>query len=326
MTITSAPPLAPPRVTQFPVTYFGVVMGLAGLTVAWQAGHATFSLPGVVADGLLLASAVVFVVAIVVCGARVARERSEVLAALRHPRRIGVFSTISISLLLLAIALAEQQPLVSEVLWAVGALVQLGFTLQVVQAWTYRSDAPIAHIDPTWFLPVIGNLLVPVAGVAHGHVELSWFFFAVGAVSWLVLFTIVFNQVVFHSPLPVHLAPTLFVLAAPPAVGFVAYTELVGGLDSFGRVLYYGAVFSTLLLLTQLERFMHLDFTLSWWAYSFPMAAMTVASVVMYQRTGELVFELLAFAYLAVMSMLVVGLVLRTARAIITRERCVEPV
>ncbi|MFP3442800.1 hypothetical protein R0K18_34200, partial [Pantoea sp. SIMBA_133] len=78
--------------------------------------------------------------------------------------------------------------------------------------------------------------------------------------------------------LPAKLLPTLFILIAPPAVGSISWFQLVGEINAFGRILYYIALFLTLMLLTQTTRFIKLDFFLSWWAYSFPIAAITIAS------------------------------------------------
>jgi len=105
-----------------------------------------------------------------------------------------------------------------------------------------------------------------------------------------VLFTVIVNRLVFHNPLPDKLMSTFFFLIAPPAVGFLAYSGLVGGLDAMGRILYYTALFLTLLLLVELPRFSRLELTLSWWAYSFPMAAITTATLEMYRHTGSALF------------------------------------
>jgi tellurite resistance protein len=75
---------------------------------------------------------------------------------------------------------------------------------------------------------------------------------------------------VLHAPLALRLTPTLFILLAPPSVGFVAYTSLSGGLDAFGRVLYYTALFLGMLFASNALRFFRVPFFVSAWAYSFP--------------------------------------------------------
>ena len=78
-----------------------------------------------------------------------------------------------------------------------------------------------------------------------------------------------------------RLTPTLFILLAPPSVGFIAYLQLIGSLDAFARILYYTALFLSLLLASNALRFLRIPFFISAWAYSFPLAALTIATLVM---------------------------------------------
>jgi tellurite resistance protein len=137
-----------------------------------------------------------------------------------------------------------------------------------------------------------------------------------------VLFAIIFYRVLFHNPLPGKLMPTFFILIAPPAVGFIAYMKLTGELDAFGRILYYSGLFLTLLLLTQAKRFSRLQFFLSWWAYSFPLAAITVATLVMYQKTAIPTFAALGLIFLGLLTIIVLFLLYKTFRAIGHHKIC----
>lgn len=120
-----------------------------------------------------------------------------------------------------------------------------------------------------------------------------------------------------------RLQPTLFILIAPPAVGFIAYVELVGGLDAFARVLYYTGLFLTVLLLTQLPRLARLNFYLSWWAYSFPLAAITIATLMMYQTTSMVLFSYLSFILLGLLTITVSYLLIKTLTLVIKGRICV---
>lgn len=196
------------------------------------------------------------------------------------------------------------------------------FTLIVVNLWINHTKFEIQHINPAWFIPVVGNILVPIVGVYHAPIELSWFFFAIGLFFWLLLVTINFYRFLFHAPLPARMLPTLFILIAPPAVGFIAYTSLNGGLDSFGRILYYIAAFLMLMLITQIGNFTRLGFALTWWAYSFPSAAFTIATVIMWGQTGLVFFEYLALILMVLLCLLIAILVLLTLRAIWHGQIC----
>jgi tellurite resistance protein len=313
-----------PRLANFPISYFAVVMGLAGVTIAWEKAHSVLDLPGGVSTVLLIATAAAFLVIAAMYALKVIREQAAARAELSSPVRLSFFPTISISLILLSIGTMHDFAGLSRWLWIVGTIAHLGFTLYIMQIWIHDPRFETGHMNPAWFIPVVGNILVPVAGVTHANAEISWFFFSIGFLFWGVLLAIVFYRMIFHAPLPNRLLPTMFILIAPPAVGFIAYIRLTGPLDSFARILYYAALFLTLLLITQIHRFARLEFYLSWWAYSFPMAAITIATMVMYEQTGEGFFEIAAYALLAAVSVLVLFLIVRTLRAIAGKEICVE--
>ena len=117
--------------------------------------------------------------------------------------------------------------------------------------------------------------------------------------------------------------PTLFILIAPPAVAFIAYLRLTHEIDAFARVMYYAALFIALLLTVQVKVFLRCEFYLSWWACSFPIAALTVATLIMHEITRFSFFGTLAWVLLAVLSLILVGLVAKTAQAVRQRTICV---
>lgn len=256
--------------------------------------------------------------------AKLASHPAEVAKELRHPVRLNFFPTISIGLGLLSIVLLERHFDAAKWLWIAGAVMHLAFTLFVMSAWIHRTGIDVTHVNPAWFIPVVGNVLVPIAGVRFFPAELSWFFFSLGIVFWIVLLTIVMYRLFFHAPLPERLTPTLFILVAPPAVGCIAWFALTGTIDAFARILYYTALAFTLLLASNALRFLKARFFLSAWAYSFPLAAVTIATLLMAHQVGGAGFEWIALALLAVLTVVVVLLLVRTAVAMWRGEICVE--
>ncbi|GLT22652.1 hypothetical protein GCM10007933_21120 [Zoogloea oryzae] len=103
-------------------------------------------------------------------------------------------------------------------------------------------------------------------------------------------------------------------------MGFVAYTGLTGGLDAFARVLYYTALFLALLLASNALRFYRLPFFVSAWAYSFPLAALTTATLRMAELSGLDFFVWLGSGLLGVTSVVIVLLAVRTVRAAVAGE------
>ncbi|MGB9632372.1 MAG: SLAC1 anion channel family protein [Chloroflexaceae bacterium] len=321
---------AHPRLQYFPISFFASVLGMAGTTIALQRAERFLGLPFSISGVLLVVSLAIFVVIAIFYTLKAVRYPDAVKREFAHPVKINFFATISISLLLFAIAFMRLNGDVSRLFWMAGAALHLVFTLVILSAWMHRTTFQIQHANPAWFIPVVGNIIVPIAGIDHAPAEVSWFFFSIGLIFWIVLLTIALYRIIFYPPLPERLKPTLFILIPPPAIGFVAYLRLmehdVSGfvLDGFARVLYYFALFIFLLLLVQARQFVKIPFYLSWWAYSFPMAAITIATILMASRTNLLVFQGLAYALLIGLGALILTLLFRTTMAIVQRKICVE--
>lgn len=314
----------PSRLQYFPVSWFATVMGLAGFTVAWHQAELIFGFGLKLSPALLGLTILLFLSLLGCYGLKAIRFPAAIAAEFAHPVKLNFFPTISISLVLLSVALLPYSHTLSYLLWVTGAVLHLSFTLYVLSAWVHHTHFEINHISPAWFIPVVGNILVPIAGVGHASAEISWFFFSIGLLFWLVLLTIIFYRMFFHQPLPARLLPTLFILIAPPAAGFISWVQLTGNVDAFARILYYTAIFLTLMLLTQTRRFLKLQFSLSWWAYSFPMAAITIATFVMYQELELPFFQWLGGALLCLLTLIIAVLVGKTAGAVVGREIGIE--
>ncbi len=311
------------RLEHFPVSFFASVMGLAGLTLALHAASTLLPGAGVLSRGMLAVTVLAFVAIGAIYARKAALHRAAVAAEWHHPVKMAFFPAISISLLLIATALAPNMPSLARPVWMLGTGLQAGLTLAVVAGWIGHRPFQPMHISPAWFIPAVGNVVVPVAGPALGFVELSWLFFAAGLMFWAVLLTLVMNRLIFHDPLPGRLLPTLAILMAPPAVGFLAWLALNGGtVDAGARILLNLAYVFAAIVATQAPKFRSLPFALSWWALSFPIAALTIASLRFGALVGSGFHTGLGLVLLALLVLVVGGLAVRTGRAIAARQIC----
>ncbi len=299
-------------------------MGLAGLTIAWQKAQHIFEVDLSINYFLLTLTAGVFITLIAMYTTKYVMSYEAVLSEFKNPIKLHFFPTISISLLLISIAFLQFDQKISLPIWIAGSTIHLIFTLYIINAWIHHEHFEVKHLNPAWFIPAVGNVIVPIAGMQLGFIEISWFFFSIGILFWVILLTIIFNRIIFHNPMQEKLMPTLFILIAPPAVGFISYIKLNGDLDSFARILYFSGLFLTMLMLVQIKRFSKLKFFLSWWAYSFPMAAITIASFRMFELTQKLVYQYIAGGLLTLLTVVVVFLIYKTVIAIKNHTICVE--
>ncbi len=308
------------RVQHFPLVLFAALMGLLGFILAFRLVlQATGIAPTVenwLVLGLLLPVTALFVIFLGLFIGKMLFFKTEWQKDLQHPVRLNFSATISINLSLLALLYLHYSPLLAKVLWISAAALHFVISLYIISAWMHRSGMELPQMTPAWFIPAVGNIVMPLAGVPLGFVELSWFFFSVGLLFWLVLLTIVMQRIFFHPPLPDRLAPTLLIWLAPPAVGFLSYEMLQGGhLDALARILYYVGLFMAALFIFQINYFRKLSFAMSWWAYSFPVAALTNATFhfAKVMTGGSAVFFLgLAWGLFAVLAVIIALLLYKT--------------
>ncbi|RPI30721.1 MAG: C4-dicarboxylate ABC transporter [Actinomycetota bacterium] len=313
----------PARLRYLPISVFSIILGLSGYAIATQRVFAGLGWGETWPTTLLVATSAVYVLLLALYAAKVLRYRDAVTAEFRHPVMISFFPALSISLLLLSIGYLDVAETLSFYLWVAGAALNLLFTIVVLSIWIRHTNFEINHFSPAWFIPVVGNLIVPVVGVEHAPADVSWLFFAVGIVFAVVLLVIFVYRMVFHQPLHDRHLPTLFIIIAPPAVAAVAYVKLTGSFDSFARIMYFLAVFFAVFLIAHLRLFARIRFYISWWAYTFPMAALTIATFLVGKETGSDFYADAATVLWAAVSVLVAGLVARTLLAVGRNEICV---
>ncbi len=312
------------RLKYFPMSFFSMILGLAGFTIAFQKVEEILGFPYELSPYVLLTTIFVFAALSIVYLAKIIKYPDEVKKEWNHPIKINFFPIFSISFLLLSVALLGINMVYSKYLWMIGSSLHLIITLAIISIWIQHSKFKIEHMNPSWFIPAVGNIIIPVAGVAHFSPEISWFFFSIGIMFWIVLLVIFFNRIFFHEFLQEKLLPTLFILIAPPAVGFIAYVKLTGEISEFANIMYYFALFLTLLLFFQFKMFYKIKFYLSWWAYSFPISAMTIATILMFHETENEFFKIIAYGLFALLIGIVILLSIRTSQAMFKGEVCVE--
>ncbi|MBU2500450.1 SLAC1 anion channel family protein [bacterium] len=300
------------RLRYFPITLLPTVMGLAGLAIVFLKFQHFSHVEQPIGRWLLYGVTVWFAFVAAVYLAKLVRYPAEVKAEFLHPIRINFFAAISICLLLLAIGYLEiGQVAPARVLWWIGAPLHLFLLLVILHGW-FHKHYKIQSFNPAWFIPVVGPLLVPIAGVAFADPEVSWFFFAIGIIYWIVLLAVFVNRIFFHDPLPQKLVPTLFILIAPPAVGFISYVKLTGVLDPFARILFYFGVFNALMLLTMIGQFRRIPYFVSWWGYTFPMCAFTISLFLMFKESQLPVFRTAALVMTVLTTLTILLVMVKT--------------
>ncbi len=294
-------------------------MGLSGLALAWhRAVPLMGEAAGAIAWVVAAAAAAVALGLALAFGLRLRRHPEAWAEDRRHPVRHPFVAALPISLLLLAtVAVAlwgATAP--ARLAWWVGSLGQFAVTTWVMARWWRGAQSgglQWPSVTPVLFLPVVGNVLAPLAGVPLGHETWAAAQFGVGLLFWPVVLVLLAVRVAVQGPWPERLKPSVFIVIAPPAV--------VGlGLLQFGAPVllawacWGAAVFGLAWAGTQLRAIGALPFALPHWAMSFPLAALAALSLRL--AAPGTPFALLALALLALTSLLIAALLLATLRGL----------
>ncbi len=306
--------------------WFALVMGWCGLSQAWLRATDAF---GDTALGLGLVGAIfalfIFVLLCISCVLRLTLHPQAVAADLRHPVRHAFMGTLPLCLMLLAglgVTLfwntSRTFDTVLTFVWCVGSVLELAASVWVVARWLNSTDQgglQWAMFTPVFFIPVIGNVLAPLAGVPLGLETWAMAQFGIGLLMWPVLQTMLIVRMTQAGPLPPRMSPTLFITIVPPSIVGLCFLQLDAPVS-----LAWGAwgigLFCFALSLTQIHTILAQPFGLPHWAMSFPMAAFTTITLRMSQEAGGSWLQLPATLMLAVTSLLILGLTLNTWRAL----------
>jgi tellurite resistance protein len=299
--------------------WYAVVMGLAGLSLAWHRAQPVLG-EGAAAASLAIGTlaAAVFAVLAVATVLRGWRHPEAWAEDRKHPVRHTFIAALPIAVLLLAtvgVALFGPHPLAAA-LWWVGSLAQWFITAWVLARWWRGAQAgglQWAGVTPALFIPIVGNVLVPLAGVPLGHAEWAAAQFGVGLLFWPVVLTLIVVRIVMQGLWPERLLPTAFIFIAPPVVVGLSLLQF-GASALWGWACWGMGVFSFVWAATLARRIAGLPFGLPHWGMSFPMAALAALTLRLAQPGQPMAWA--GMALLALASLLIAGLALGTVRGL----------
>lgn len=307
------------KISNFPIMFYAVVMGLGGLCVAYESLNKLLKLSQSVGFVLNAFTSVVFAFISFIYVIKIIKFPNEVRAELNHPIKINFFAAFAISLLLLAIVFKNNES-AHFGLFYTGLVAQTFMSFYVVASWINR-NLEIKHSNPAWFIPIVGNLLVITA--AQGKDSYLWFYFSFALFFYIVLFSIIFYRILFCDQLPAKFMPTLFIFIAPPSVAFIDYIKLAGNFNEFSMFLLSLAIFFGILVLFMYKNFLKLKFFLSWWAFTFPTAALCIALIKAYELTEHKGFLWGGLAAFIGLCALIIIVAFYTIKSIKNNDICV---
>ncbi len=299
----------------FHPAWFASVMGTGILAVATHHADAVVSGLENVAVALWLLTTALCAVLVVPWVARWLGYPKEAWADTGHPTRGPFYSTLPIGLLVLGVTFASIGSArmdsgtairVAQGLWILGAILAFVFGVVVPYRWFTSPSVPLEHVNGGWFIPPVANIVVPAAAAplisTWGSADACRFaciaafaFFGMGFLLFLVVGVLLVGRLIQHALPEAHLAPTLWIGLGPIGVGSLALVRLsmtaspvfgayapeaqvllrLAALALWGFGLWWLAIAIALTLRYLRQPF---PFAMSWWAFTFPLGAYTVAT------------------------------------------------
>lgn len=295
---------------RIPLNTFAIGFGLAGLAEAWSAAAPALGLPGWLPQVFWSIAAVAWLcllTAHVVHGARGLREQ------LRHPAQGPLAALVPVIAMLLGADLSRYWFAAGRLVVVVALAAAAVFAGWLISTWL-RGDLELEAVHGGYLLPTVAAGLVGAdAAAAVGLRPLAWGAFGIGVFFWTVVTTLILLRLIIRPALPDALTPTLAIVLAPPAVAGLAWFQLAGPVP--GPVPAALAGLTVLLALTQvamLPRYRRLAFSLGFWSFTFPSAAVAAFTFVWLDAAAVPGRQLITAVLLAVLTVFVAVLAVRS--------------
>ncbi|CAN7101358.1 unnamed protein product [Brassica rapa subsp. narinosa] len=310
-----------PFLLRYPISTFGMCLGVSSQAIMWKtlatAEPTKFlHVPLWINQALWFISvALVFTIAIIYL-LKIILYFEAVRREYYHPIRINFFFAPFISLLFLALGVPPSvMTELPQFLWYLLMFPFICLELKIYGQWMSGGQRRLSRVaNPTNHLSIVGNFVGALLGASMGLREGPMFFYAVGMAHYLVLFVTLYQRLPTNETLPKDLHPVFFLFVAAPSVASMAWAKITGSFDYGSKVCYFIAIFLYFSLAVRINFFRGIKFSLSWWAYTFPMtgaaiATIRYATVVRSTMTQVMCVILCAIATLVVSALLVTTII-----------------
>ncbi len=306
-------------VRHLPIGLFGSVMSLSGLSLAWRLASKAYGANIAVSNAIGILSLAVFAVLAVSYIGKLCRHPDLVKQEFSHPVIGNFFGTVGISILLLSSVISVYSTVAQLAVWIIGAVVTIALSAVMISRLLDGNGSPTSVV-PAWLIAGVGSLDIVVTGGGFTSAwarEINLLAAAIGSVSAVVFFVLIFSRLVHQEPLAAGMRPSKMILVAPFAVGFIAYANLAQKIDMFASLLFYFALFLFVIISYRLFR-KPAPFSQAWWAIGFPMAALSNAALMYASAVDSPALGFIAALLLFLMTASIFVLSIRTLHALLT--------
>jgi tellurite resistance protein len=213
---------------------------------------------------------------------------------------ISLFATITISGGLAAAVLFPYSRTMAELIWLPSVAIQFYIFITLLSRLV-SAQTDVNSVSLVWLFPITGNAMMVLAGVPLGYTEISWFLLGVTSISWLGLLPFFLQKLLFAvQKIPTAAAPSYMILVSTPAIIAVAFYTIVGGTNSAITLVTYASLFFAILAIRLRKWLFSAPFSRAWWAFTFPVAALSSALLRHHEYTKTPTSFALSYLMLAI--------------------------
>jgi tellurite resistance protein len=159
------------KVPVVPASFFGMVIGLAGLGAAWRWAHQVWGLPAVVGEAIIWLSIAVWAGLTILYIAKWFVARDDARAEVEDPVQCCFVGLIGVATMLVAAGIQPYSPALAVILFAAGAAFALGFAVWRTGA-LWRGEREHAATTAVLYLPTVtGSFVTAIAAAALGYAD-----------------------------------------------------------------------------------------------------------------------------------------------------------
>ncbi|KAL7585532.1 hypothetical protein Lser_V15G45679 [Lactuca serriola] len=181
-------------------------------------------------------------------------------------------------------------------LWWVFVVPIFVLDVKIYGQWFTKGKRILSTVaNPASQLSVVGNFVGARAAAQMGWKESAMVMFALGMIHYLVVFVTLYQRMSENNCLPAMLRPVMFLFIAAPSMASLAWDSISGTFDFSSKMLFYLSLFLFLSLITRPNLFKKSmkKFNVVWWAYSYPLTVLALASTEYAQETKSSIAHLL---------------------------------
>ena len=311
---------------RLPPGLFAIVLGLLGLASAWRR-LAGFKLEhtDLVATAILNVATGLLELLLLLLIFKLWRFRDEVRRDFLHPVHGAMLSVVPLVVML---AIALWTPLLAQPSAFALPIVLVALAVEAVFVWRVVSQLstgamPADMVTPALYIPVVGSGLIGAMTLqAMGLHGFAVLLFGMGLSGWALLEARVLNRL-FAGPLPPPFRPTIGVEMAPAAIATLAASVLWPTLPADVILIGLGVACGPLIgVLVRWRWWSDVPFSLGFWSFSFPVAALAAVIVETVARGGWPVQ--VAFVAVLLATAVIAFLTVRTL-ILLVRGRLIPP-